>query len=214
MSADSDHDDRQGGATALPDVEALRTLSETQFRTVTASAGRHGMRLEQTYWKALDNIAVASGMKRNAYIGHIVERAHEGGLNASSAVRSVVTDHLLSQNERLAPLANASRLLTMLQMAPSPSFALDRSKRIVKVNFEFMRYLRSVAGSTTGSVPVDTAQLTLDRPTEQIFAEVEPGTSIECGVAIRVDNRERRSTARILVVPPGPASVLVGYLLV
>ncbi|MGB3339193.1 MAG: hypothetical protein WBA73_18610, partial [Devosia sp.] len=63
------------------------------------------------------------------------------------------------------------------------------------------------------NVPVETAQLTLDRPTEQIFAEVEPGTSIECGVAIRIDNRERRSTARILVVPPGPASVLVGYLL-
>ncbi|MGB3338038.1 MAG: ribbon-helix-helix domain-containing protein, partial [Devosia sp.] len=143
MSAEPDHDEHQNG-TALPDAEALRALSETLFRTVTAGSGRHGIRLEQTYWKALDNLSSASGIKRSAYIGHIVQRAHEGGLNASSAVRSVVTDHLLSQNERLAPLANMPKLLTMLQMAPSPSFALDRAKRIVKVNFEFMRYLRSV----------------------------------------------------------------------
>jgi hypothetical protein len=70
-----------------------------------------------------------------------------------------------------------------------------------------------LAGNISGNAPVDTARLSLDRPADQIFSEVAPGAFTECGVTIRMDNRERRSTAKIVVMPPSPPTLLVGYLL-
>lgn len=191
----------------------LRALTEPMFKTVAARDGRHGIRLERAFWDSLDTLSAASGKKRGTYVREIVEQAQAEGINATSAVRSMVLDQLRSDNERLATLSDTQAMISLLQVSPAPSFALDRRKRLVRANPEFVRYLRSIVGGVTGSVPVDSAQLTLDRPTEQIFAEIAPGVSIECGVVIRIDNRERRAFARILVVPPNPANVLVGYML-
>jgi predicted DNA-binding ribbon-helix-helix protein len=202
-----------GDADGEPVPSELRSLTEPMFKTVSAADGRHGIRLERAFWDTLDHLSAGSGKKRNAYVREIVERAQAEGINATSAVRSTAIDRLRSENERLATLSDTQYMVSMLQTSPSPSFALDRRKKLVRVNAEFVRYLRSIVGGVTGAVPVDSAQLTLDRPTEQIFAEAVAGMSIECGVSIRIDNRERRATARILVVPPHPANVLVGYML-
>ena len=87
----------------------------------------------------------------------------------------------------------------------------ERERRLlVRVNDEFVRYLRTVMARTG---PVEKAQLRLDRPADAIFAELEIGTAIECGVSIQVDNHERRTQARIVIPPPAPAGVLVGFIL-
>jgi len=190
----------------------LAHLVEPLFKTVSDSDGRHGIRLERAFWDALDTLSAKRGAKRGTVVAGIVAQAHDQGINATSAVRSATVDALRAANERLAAFSDPNNLVALLQMSPSPSFALDRRKRLVRANAEFVRYLRGIGGITNGAAPVDTAQLTLDRPTEQIFAEVAAGTTIECGVAIRIENRERRATARILVMPPGPASVIVGFI--
>jgi predicted DNA-binding ribbon-helix-helix protein len=191
----------------------LARIVEPVFKAVSDDDRRHGIRLERAFWEALETLSAKRGEKRSATVAQILARAQGQNINATSAVRSFTVDALRADNERLAAFSDPLEVVSLLQISPSPSFALDRRKRLVRANAEFVRYLRNIGGSLNDATPVDTAQLTLDRPTEQIFAEVAAGTAIECGVSIRIDNRERRTTARILAVPPGPSSLIVGFIL-
>lgn len=212
-------DDRRSEAVGEPGLAPgeqpsdLAHVAEPLFKTVSTGNGRHGIRLERAFWSALEKQSAAAGRKRGGFVGELIERAQREGLNAASVVRSLAIEWLQAENARLAPLNDPESLLALLQLSPAPSFALDRQKRLRGVNPEFVRYLRLLAGNISGSAPVDTARLSLDRPADQIFSEVAPGAFTECGVTIRMDNRERRSTAKIVVMPPSPPTLLVGYLL-
>lgn len=207
-----DRDSIAGSSWDDRELADLARIVEPVFKTVSHDDGRRGIRLERAFWDALKMLSAKRGEKRGVAVAQILARAHDQNINATSAVRSVTVDALRADNERLAAFSDPLHLIALLQVSPAPSFALDRNKRLVRANTEFIRFVRSIGGSLDSAAPVDTAQLTLERPTEQIFAEVTAGTSIECGVTVRVDNRERRSRARILVVPPGPPSMLVGFI--
>jgi hypothetical protein len=131
------------------------------------------------------------------------------GANLSSTIRSAVVKRLLDRDASLAPLTAPLGLVKLMQLAPLPSFALNRAKTLVRVNEEFVRYLRN-ALSKTG--PVEKAQLKLDQPAETLFAEIAPGTAVECGISIRLDNHEHRTRARIVIPPAISHPILVGFI--
>lgn len=180
------------------------------FRTVTTPSGRHALRLEGVFWDAIARLAVREGRKPTDMVRQLLGTAEAGSANLSSGLRSMVVKRLLEEDDRLTPLLAPLAVVKLMQLAPTPSFALDRNKHLVRVNDEFVRYLRTVMARTG---PVEKAQLRLDRPAEALFAELAPGTATECGVSIQVDNHERRTQARIIIPPPQPASVLVGFIL-
>ncbi len=201
---------------ALPDTMPdthLVDISKPEFRTLTTANGRTGVRLERAFWKALDVLSASGGLKRSRFLSQIVAAANEADINASSAIRSTTVDLLLREVERLKPLAQTSGLISMLQAGPTPAFALDQRKRLVQSNPEFLRYLRSVAGSIGGASAADAAQLSIERPVDNLFSELKAGEITECGISIRCGNRDRRTRVRILMVPPEPAMALVGYIL-
>lgn len=180
------------------------------FRTVLTESGRHGLRLEGAFWDAIARMAKLENRKTSDMVRELLGQARPSGVNASSTIRSAVVKRLLDESLRIAPLATPLAVVKLMQMAPTPSFALDRNKHLVRVNDEFVRYLRTVLSK---SGPAEKAQLMLDRPAESLFAELEPGMAIECGLSIRVDNHERRTQARIIIPPPGPAPLLVGFII-
>lgn len=179
------------------------------FRTVLTESGRHGLRLEGAFWDAIARMAKLESRKTSDMVRELLGQA-PSGVNASSTIRSAVVKRLLDESLRIAPLATPLAVVKLMQMAPTPSFALDRNKHLVRVNDEFVRYLRTVLSK---SGPAEKAQLVLDRPAESLFAELEPGMAIECGLSIKVDNHERRTQARIIIPPPGPAHLLVGFII-
>lgn len=180
------------------------------FRTVTTPTGRHALRLEAVFWDAIARMAKRQNRKPTDLLRELLGQAkEEAGTNLSSALRSSIVRLLLVEDERLSVMATPIAVVQLMQLAPTPSFALDRNKRLVRVNDEFVRYLKSVLAKAG---PVEKAQLRLDRPTEQLFNEVAPGTAVECGVSIQVDNHERRTQAKIVIPPPGPADILVGFI--
>ena len=180
------------------------------FRTVTTPTGRHALRLEGVFWDAIARLAEKEDRKTSDMMRDLLGTAENNGANLSSSLRSTIVRHLLEEDARLASLSAPLAAVKLMQMAPTPSFALDRNKHLVRVNDEFVRYLRTVMARTG---PVEKAQLRLDRPADAIFAELAIGTAIECGASILVDNHERRTQARIVIPPPAPASVLVGFIL-
>lgn len=189
----------------------LIEITNPEFRTLTISGARTGVRLEKIFWQALDELSNDAGQKRTRFVSQIVEAANNLDINATGAIRSTTVDLLLREVERLRPLAQISSMVSLLQAGPAPAFALDQRKRLVQSNPEFLRYLRSVAGSP-GAL-ADAAQLSMERPLDSLFKDLPAGQTTECGISIRSGNRERRTTARILMVPPAPAKVLVGYIL-
>ncbi|ODT80475.1 MAG: hypothetical protein ABS76_16200 [Pelagibacterium sp. SCN 64-44] len=203
MSASLDSDGLGAAAEGAPD------WAVPVFRTVSTPSGRQALRLEAAFWDALAQMARQENRKATDLVRELLGQARPLGVNLSSTIRSGVVKRLLDHNNRMAPLAAPLAVVKLMQMAPVPSFALDRNKHLVRVNDEFVRYLRTVL-SKAG--PVEKAQLVLDRPAETIFAEVEPGAAIECGLSIRVDNHERRTQARIVIPPPAPAALLVGFI--
>lgn len=180
------------------------------FRTVTTASGRHALRLEAAFWDALQVLARQSGRKTNDLVREIIDVTLPDNINVSRALRSAVAKRLLDEQYRLAPLAAPLAVVQLMQTAPTPSFALDRQKRLVRVNDEFVRYLRTIVARAQSP---EGAQLTLDRPIEQLFAEIRPGSGLECAMSIRVDTHERRTQVRVVIPPPEPANVLVGFVL-
>lgn len=189
----------------------LSEITSPEFRTLSIGGARTGVRLERIFWQALDALSTEAGQKRSRFVSQIVEAANALDINATGAIRSTTVDLLLRELERLRPLAQSATMVSLLQAGPAPAFALDQRKRLVQSNPEFLRYLRSIAGSPGAAA--DAAQLSIDRPLDSLFQEIAVGQTVECSISIRSGNRERRTTARILMVPPAPAKVLVGYLL-
>jgi len=180
------------------------------FRTISMPDGRQALRLESVFWDAIAHMARRQNRKTPDMVREMLGQARPEVANLSSTLRSVVVKRLLDDAERLASLAAPMAVVKLMQMAPVPSFALDRNKHLVRVNDEFVRYLRTVLAR---SGPVEKAQLKLDRPAEALFAELEPGTAVECGLSIQVDNHERRTHARIVIPPPSPSNVLIGFII-
>lgn len=180
------------------------------FRTVSTASGRHALRLEAAFWDALQALGQQSGRRPADLVREMLDIARPDNINVSRAVRSAVAKRLLDEQNRMAPLAAPLAVVQLMQLAPSPSFALDRQKRLVRVNDEFVRYLKTIVVRAPSP---DGAQLTLDRPIEQLFAEIRPGAALECAMSIRVDTHERRTQVRVVIPPPAPANVLVGFVL-
>lgn len=180
------------------------------FRTISLNSARHAVRLEQVFWDAIARLAARKRVKPADYARELMQIPLPSGTNLSSGLRSAVVRNLLDDDLRLAGLAEPLAIVKLLQLAPTPSFALDRNKQLVRVNDEFVRYLRTAMAK---SGPAEKAQLRLDQPAEKIFSELLGVASVECGVSIVIDNYEWRAEARIIAPPPVPVSILVGYLL-
>jgi predicted DNA-binding ribbon-helix-helix protein len=201
-------------ATALDDT-ALDAMIEdavrTEFRAINTPDGRKGMRLEHVFWASLDRIAAQQGLSRSQLLRQILSHSGASEANASSVVRSFVAAQLDRENQTLRQELDPLRALRLLQQAPVPSFALDRQKQLVQVNPEFVQYLRSIVGPRQQVVSPDVARLSLDRPVEEIFAELAPGRTVRSVAIVRVDNAQRRAVVRLHGVPPYPPRLLVGY---
>lgn len=194
--------------------DKLLEAAEQQFRTVTTLHGRAGIRIERVFWEGLASISEMLGIKRSELVGTIVDRAAAGSVYLASALRSYVAMVQQSEIDRLRGLLDTTQLAKLQQMAPVPSFALTRKKRLVSANAEFVQYLRSLSGDPANTISPDVAQLSLDRPIEQLFDELKTeGAFVRCTLTIRVDDRQRRALCKIVAVPPSPAQAIVGYVL-
>lgn len=197
-------------AIALP--QSLFTVPE--FRAVTVGGKRKGLRLEKVYWDALQHLAGKRNVKRSELIADVLSDPQLAGLNAASALRCFLMSQLQSENESLSRQLGEINVVSLLQTAPVPAFAIGRDRRLISVNPEFAQVVRVVSGNMSANHPPDASQLTLETPVSQLFAELNSGaSSVRCNYLLSVEDRRRRGQAKIVRVPTYATSVLVGYLL-
>lgn len=200
------------------DQEQLELSGESpvtpQFKTVILNGRRKGLRLEKIYWKLLDAIAKRHEIKRSTLIAEILNADDVGNGNATSMLRCYIAEKLEQERDSLVQKLETFNAVNLLQSAPIPAFAINRQKRLLQVNPEFMQMLRLLSGKMSGVHSADSSQLTLETPVEQLFAELNTTSDwTQCNYSVRSEGRQKRGRAKIVPAPPFPASILVGYVL-
>jgi predicted DNA-binding ribbon-helix-helix protein len=194
--------------------DALAGMADPEFRTVPVNGMRKGIRLEKIFWDSLTDIGNKLGMRRATLVRTVLEEPGRDGGNAASLLRCYVAQSLTTDIASLRRLAEPDHAIRLLQQAPIPSFAINRQKKLLQVNPEFMQFLRIVSGSVAGNISAEIAQISLETPVEQLFERIRlPTDSAQTQMTVRMDSRQRRVTAKIVAVPPGPPTILVGYIL-
>jgi len=206
-------DENEDGPPASPE-EGLLEWAAPEFRAVATSSGRKGLRLERAFWSALTAIASWSGAKRHKLIARVLEAAEGQALNSSSALRSFAMNAVHKELERVKAQSDAAFTVSLLQQAPVPSFAVDRAKRIVRVNGEFNHFVRILFAETSDPAFKKSLQLNLETPVAKVFAELgDSGRAGQYMLNITVEGRSRRARTRIIAVPPHDPKILVGYII-
>lgn len=197
------------------DESDLSALTATEFRAVSTSRSRKGLRLEKAFWVALETIGQWMGLKRHKLVGKIVEEAERRELNTASALRSYAIDMMHREIRRLASLNDETYTIRLLQQAPVPSFAVDRTKHVLSVNAEFNHYVRILFAETRNAAPRRSLQLNLETPVHEVFDALGTGEGEGkvFGLSIVVDGRAKRVRTRIVAIPPHAPDVLVGYII-
>ncbi len=191
----------------------LGDLVSPEFRTAMIDGRRKGLRLEKAFWTALAAIASWKDVKRHRLISHVVGDAERQDLNSASALRSFAIHAMQAEVERLTRLNELSYSVELLQRAPVPSFAVDRAKRVVRVNAEFNHFLRILFAETSGTFVARSLQLNLETPVSVIFDALRAsGEHGQYMLNIVADGRARRTRTRIVAVPPHNPQILVGYI--
>jgi predicted DNA-binding ribbon-helix-helix protein len=192
----------------------LLDWSTPEFRTVATPEARKGVRLERAFWHALGVISAGLGLKRNKVIADVMQDASDRQLNVTSAIRSFAVRALVSELERTRDLCNEQHFLSLLLQAPVPSFAVDRNKRLLKVNGEFNQFLRILFAEIGDSNLRQGLQINLETPIVQVFSELgHSGESRQCTMVVGHGARIRRVRTRMVAVPPHDPTALVGYII-
>jgi predicted DNA-binding ribbon-helix-helix protein len=194
------------------DEQAHHDYATPEFRAVQTPYGRKGLRLERAFWHALSAIADRMHIKRSRLISDVLGETGTDD-NATSVLRSYAVHQIEQELSTLRQQSELAFLLPVMQHAPTPSFAVDRDKRVVRANGEFRQFLSEVMAEFENSSR-DTLVFKLERPVEDLFEELgQSGQSCECMVNIIVGNRLRQFRAKLVAVPPHEPQVLVGYVL-
>lgn len=183
-----------------------------EFKVILVGQKRSGVRLERLYWRLLEEIAESQGQKRSRFIASIIETHGAGAANIASVLRAVVVKAQDEERRRLGALNTPGHVISLLQQAPIPAFAINRQKKLLQVNPEFIQLLRILGGNLTENISADVIQLTLDTPTEDLFSALQSSSSVLCNYNIRLDTKQRRGRTKIVAVPPAPYSTLNGYI--
>lgn len=183
-----------------------------EFRVVLVAKKRRGVRLERLFWRLLDEIAERRGEKRSRMIAAIIEKEEKNAKNLASVLRGFVAQTLDDERHAGAIQSSERFMITLLQQAPVPAFAINRQKKLYQVNQEFIQILRIMVGNMGEKISADVVQLTLDTPTEELFARLMDSTSTHCNYVIQLDGRQRRGRIKVIAVPPSPHMMLIGYI--
>lgn len=184
-----------------------------EFRVVVSSERRRGIRLEQLYWRLLNEIAERRNLRRAQLMATVLEDADRHEYNSASALRAFTVNELDQERRRLQKDYSEDRLVSMLFEAPVPAFAINRQKKIQRANPEFMKLLRIVGGDMSKEVSREGVGLKLDLSIETLFDQVEQtGNAVYCHYELTLGERGRRGRVKLQAVPTRPLNLLLGYL--
>lgn len=184
------------------------------FRAVMAVGRRRGLRLEKSFWSALETIGKRDGVK----ISDIIERLEENGANTgnlASLLRVYALGWLESCLGEVEEKTAPEKLHALVNACPSPALALSEGKGLRFYNAAFLRYIRMSMPAAEFDQMHTKLQLKIDMNTGDLIERLKSGEAenISLGFVIGLNNRTVNGKLKAVLAPSGGEDFVIGYIL-
>lgn len=195
-----------GNQTLEADGSALR------FRAIMARGSRRGIRLEDLFWKTLEELASAEGKRLGDLIAEYGDRNGEG--NVTAALRFAALKHLRSKLNAGSGRGDDSAVVGLIAGCPTPSFALSQGRKILAYNQPFLTFLQARLSHLPSDAMAAGLRLQLDTPFDALIERLkaEPQTPIPAGYSIATRDKLIRGRLSAVLAPAMSEDAIIGYI--
>lgn len=189
--------------------------SATRFVAVRSGEFRRGLRLEEIYWRALKDVATASGLSIGGLVRRVEETSGEDEGNATSRLRVLCLGWFMDKLAKVQALTHRGMATSLIQACPTPAFALGIDRQIIAYNPHFLNLIQarlSVAGS---GAMARNLRLALDVQIADLIAALQKNNNLPVGTGfvIGVDTQRFRGRMNAVLVPTADNPVIACYIL-
>lgn len=182
------------------------------FRAINLADGRHGIRLENIYWRVLGDAAKHHGLSLARYIGGIATGQHEAK-NLTSLLRVSAARWLVDQLEETRSHTGPGVIDALVQASPSPAIALHEDKRIVSYNQAFLNFIQSRFSRFSSNSMARGLRLSLDIPISELAETLRKadGKPVRTGFVLGLDDQRLRGQLSATLGPSPDKTTIIGF---
>lgn len=183
------------------------------FRAVSTRNGRHGIRLEKTYWSALRQAAAAGDLTVAEFVALSVEK-HPQARNLTSLLRVASLKWFRDRVFRLEELTSLHNVNSLVQASPSAAFVLTEDKRILYYNQAFLALVQSRFQTVDTQTMAKGLRLTLDLPIARLIDDLREKRNrpITTGFALGINDQRIRGRITSILAPTGAGTMIIAYI--
>ena len=211
MTAAEPRDTQTGRPVVLPTAED----AATRFVAVRSGKFRRGLRLEEIYWRALKEVAVASGLSIGGLVRQVEEAAGEDEGNATSRLRVLCMSWFMDRLARVQALTHRGMTGSLIQACPTPAFALGIDRQIIAYNPHFLNLIQARLSIVGAGAMARNLRLALDVQINDLIAALHKNNNMPVGTGfvIGVDSQRFRGRMNAVLVPTADNPVIACYVL-
>ena len=194
------------------DSSQTKSAFEPRFRALTVDGRRRGVRLEQVYWSAIQEILSHENMTFSDLVVQL-EADHPEAPNLTSLLRVHAMNWSMENLHVLRERTSIDEITKLVDACPTPAFVLSSNKRLRTYNNGFINFVRShFAGLDSGSISVG-LRLQIDVSTEDLINKLRTSGDrfMPVGFVIGLENRRVRGRISAVLAPAWDADYIIGY---
>lgn len=203
--------DQPGQPIVLPKAED----AATRFVAVRSGEFRRGLRLEEIYWRALKDVATASGLSVGGLVREVEEASGEDEGNATSRLRVLCLGWFMEKLTKVQALAHRGIASSLVQACPTPAFALGIDRQIIAYNPHFLNLIQSRLAIAGAAALTRNLRLALDVQINDLIAALQKNNNapVGTGFVIGVDSQRFRGRMNAVLIPSVDNPVIACYIL-
>lgn len=191
---------------------ARRDDSATTFKALSVDGNRRALRLERSFWSALDLIAREYQLSVNEVIALVAE-AGLNEKNLSSALRHTCIHAMTQKIAENQSWFSENYVQHLVNACPSPVFALSVTRQLRFTNQPFLKYVRNnfVGAELEGQDA--SLRLQIDLPMDTLIERLRQSNNqpVNVGFAIGLNERRVRGSINALLAPDWRHQMLLGF---
>jgi predicted DNA-binding ribbon-helix-helix protein len=194
-------------------LDSARTgASETVFKALTVDGNRRALRLEKSFWSALELVAREHQLSVNEVIAYVAE-AGLNEKNLSSALRHMCIHAMTQKVSEDQSWFSENYVQHLINACPSPVFALTATRQLRFTNQAFLKYVRTnfVGADLEGQDA--SLKLQIDLPMDQLIDRLRQSKNqpVSVGFAIGLNERRVRGSINALLAPDWKHQIVLGF---
>ena len=144
---------------------------ELKTRLIQRSGRRYSIRLEQVFWRCLEEAAGSVGKRLNELVAEIAE-APEGPQNLAARLRMFCISYLRERLTRIQLAIGATDVSKIVVACPWPCFVISHRRVIIHANPAFNDLFESSSDEMIGLPLERSFRLSFGRPLSEVWQDL------------------------------------------